>query len=166
MNLIKTITIDNFFTKEQAQNLCSSVYNLNYVENDLGKEIQNFNLVPPDSDELFSKVLNMNLKVDQDNSGSFRLPKGFIHFEGFESDNEWIFAVALQECTFNLFEHKSGINNATEEYRLNYLNLFDWDLMVNYVLKPGQGIMFRPWLFHSFDSGLIQLFRLTENEKL
>jgi hypothetical protein len=40
--------------------------------------------------------------------------------------------------------------------------LFEWDLKTNYLLDPGQGILFRPWLFHSFDTGLIQMFRLRE----
>ena len=164
MSLIKTITIDDFYSKEQAQQLVAATYNLQYTQHDFGKQLQDFNLLPPDADALFSTALNKSLTVIEDNSGVFRIPKALIHFEGFDSTNEWVFAVALQESTFNLFEHKSGAKTALDNYKLNYTNLFDWDLTVNYILKPGQGIMFRPWLFHSFDSGLIQMFRL--NEKL
>jgi hypothetical protein len=160
---IKTITIDRFYNQDEANRLASSVYGLSYSDMEFGKEIENFSLVPPDADAIFSKVLNMKLTVDQE-SGTFRIPKRFIHFESFESLNDWIFVVALQESTFNIFEHKTGILDARESYKLGYMNLFEWDLTVNYILKPGQGIMFRPWLFHSFDSGLIQTFKL--NEKL
>ena len=164
MTFIKTLTIDGFYTDEQAKHICSSVYYLQYSDNDFGKQIENFNLVPPSANELFSSTLNMNLEVNEDSSGIFRIPKMFTHFEEFSNTNEWVFVVALQESTFNIFEHKTGVKNALEEYKFNYRNLFEWDLTVNYILKPGQGILFRPWLFHSFDSGLIQMFRL--NEKL
>jgi hypothetical protein len=76
--------------------------------------------------------------------------------------SDWIFVVALQESTFNVFEHQSGATTALNGYKYNYRNLFEWDLQINYVLKPGQGVLFRPWLFHSFDSGVIQVFRLKE----
>lgn len=165
MSRIKTITIDDYYSRQQADQLTSVVYNLQYTEKEFGKEIENFNLIPPDADVLFSKTLNMNISVDQE-SGTFRIPQRFIHFEPFEGPNDWLFAVALQESIFDIFEHKSGAITALDGYKFAYRNLFDWDLTCNYILKPGQGIMFRPWLFHSFDTGLIQIFRLKENEKL
>ena len=70
--------------------------------------------------------------------------------------------VALQPSTLNIFEHKSGATSALQEYKFNYRNLFEWDLQINYLLKPGQGVFFRPWLFHSFDTGLVQIFRMNE----
>lgn len=164
MASIKTITIDGFYSTEESNTLINSVYDLGYSEFDFGKEIENFNLVPENANSLFSSALNMNLGVNEETSGVFRIPKSFIHFEGFSSSDDWIFVVALQESTFNIFEHKSGIKDATQGHLLNYFNLFEWDLTVNYVLKPGQGILFRPWLFHSFDSGLIQLFRIVEHK--
>jgi hypothetical protein len=102
--------------------------------------------------------------VNEEQSGIFRFPEIFIHFEGFDATNEWVFAVALQQSTFNVFEHKDGAVNALQSHEFNYRNLFEWDLKVNHVLDPGQGVLFRPWLFHSFNSGLIQTFRLKEKE--
>ena len=163
MSNIKTLTIDDFYSKDQARQLTQAVYYLGYSEHDFGREIENFNLVPPDADELFTHALNMKMTVDPERSGVFRLPKTFIHFEDFNSLQDWMFVVALQESTFNLFEHKSGAVDARQGHNFRYRNLFEWDLTVNYILKPGQGILFRPWLFHSFDSGLIQLFRMVEN---
>lgn len=166
MIFIKTMTIDGFYTQEDAFRLTSAVYNLTYSEHDFGKQIENFNLVPENANKLFSDAFRMNLSVDEDNSGVFRIPTQFTHFESFDSPNDWLFVSALQESTFNIFEHKSGAKSALDGYQFNYRNLFEWDLTVNYILKPGQGILFRPWLFHSFDSGLIQLFRLKENESM
>jgi hypothetical protein len=164
MSILKTMTIDGFYTQEEATNLENVTFNLQYKPTEFGDEIPEFNMVPENADEIFSNVLKIPVTVKQETSGIFRLPNrnNFIHFEGFDSIREWIFAVALQQSTFNVYEHQSGITSALEEYRFNYMNLFEWDLMVNYVLKPGQGIFFRPWLFHSFDSGLIQIFKLEE----
>jgi hypothetical protein len=119
-------------------------------------------MVPENTNSMFSTILDTNIVVDEERSGVFRFPELFIHFEEFNGTDEWVFAVALQQSTFNVFEHKSGAKNALDKYQLGYRNLFEWDLQINYVLKPGQGVLFRPWLFHSFDTGLIQVFRLKE----
>lgn len=162
MSIIKTITVDGFYTEEYACNTADVVLSLQYSPSEFGQEIINFNMIPESADELFSTVLNRKVTVIEDSSGVFRIPKLFIHFEGFDSVNEWLFVVALQESTFNLFEHQRGAKTALDNYKHNYQNLFEWDLTVNYQLKPGQGIFFRPWLFHSFNNGLIQTFRLRE----
>ena len=161
--LVKLITVDGFLTEEQAINLTNTVRNLQYTEKDFGKEIENFNLVSPDADQLFSTIINTNIKVDEDRSGVFRFPQLFVHFEEFDSMNEWVFAVALQPSTFNIYENLNGPKTALDGYQLGYRDMFQWDVTTNYLLQPGQGILFRPWLFHSFDSGLIQIFRLTEH---
>ena len=163
-HLVKIISVDGYYSEEQAKSLTAAVFNLTYVESDLGKQIENFNLVDPDANKQLSGILNTTIEVDED-SGVFRLPANFIHFEEFDGLNEWMFAVALQQSTFNVFEHMSGIVNATQGYRnINYKNLFEWDLRINYLLAPGDGILFRPWLFHSFDQGLVQIFRLKEKD--
>ena len=160
-HLVKTITVDEFYSEEQAKVISDITYNLSYQSTDLGEEIPNFNLVPPDMNEMISNILGTKMEVDEE-SGSFRLPKNFVHFEGFDSTNEWMFVVALQQSMFNIYEHVSGVNNALQEYKYNYRDMFQWDLMVSHILKPGQGVLFRPWLFHSFDSGQIQIFKLKE----
>ena len=162
MAFIKTMTIDGFYTKEEAINLSYVVKNLQYTKTDFGHEIDGFNAVAPDSSDLFSDVLGKKVSIDLDRSGVFREPELFIHFEDFQELNEWLFVVALERSTFNTFEHKSGAKTALDGYQFRYRNLFEWDLTVNYLLEPGQGIFFRPWLFHSFDQGLIQIFRLKE----
>ena len=161
-SLVKIITVDGFFTKEQADELTAITYNLQFDETEFGKEIPNFNLIQPDFNKHASIIFNTTIKVDENRSGFFRIPKQFIHFEGFDSLNEWIFVVALQKSIFNVFEHKSGSANALQGYKYGYNNLFEWDLTINYEIQPGQGVMFRPWLFHSFNTGLLQTFRITE----
>lgn len=162
MALIKTMTVDDYYLKDDASRIYEVVRNLNFKETHLGKEIVDFNMVSDDADVIFNQVFPKKVKVDLDKSGIFRYPELFIHFEDFESLDDWMFVVAIDSTTFNIFEHKSGAKSAIDNYKFNYQNLFEWDLTVNYQLAPGQGVFFRPWLFHSFSSGLIQMFRLKE----
>lgn len=160
--LVKIISVDGFFSHEEAKRLSYTTDMLQYAQKEFGKEIENFNMVPENANEMFSNILGTDIEVDEERSGVFRFPELFIHFEEFDKTNEWVFAVALQQSTFNVYEHQSGAKSALDGYKFNYRNLFEWDLNINYVLKPGQGILFRPWLFHSFDTGQIQVFRLKE----
>ena len=88
-----------------------------------------------------------------------------IHFEAFDSLNEWCFVVALERTTFNLYHHVSGAKSALDGYKFNYRNLFEWDYDVNILLQPNQGIFFRPWLFHSLENGIIQYYKILTEEK-
>lgn len=158
------MVVDGFFKQNDAENLCAITNNLQYVDHEFGQQIEQFNMVPENANELFSNILNTKIEVDEDNSGVFRKPVTWIHFEPFDGPNEWLFFCALTETTLNIFEHQSGATTALDEYKFNYKNLFEWDLQIDFVLKPGQGILFRPWLFHSFNGGLIQMFKLREVE--
>jgi hypothetical protein len=160
--LVKIITVDNFFPQEEAIRLSMITNGLQYRDFEFGQQIENFNMVPENANELFSTILNTDIEVDQEQSGVFRKPVSWIHFEGFDGPNEWIFACALHQSTFNVYEHQSGAITARDGYEFAYKNLFEWDLKINYILSPGQGVLFRPWLFHTFDAGIIQVFRLRE----
>ena len=162
MRLLKVITVEDFYDQQTANQIATVIENLPMVENEYGQEPENFNMVSDDASEMFSEGLNKNVTVIEEQSGLFRIPKIFIHFESFEYPQDWAFAAALRPTTFNIFEHKSGVKTALQEYKFDYKNLFEWDLTVNYQLSPGQAVFFRPWLFHSFHSGLIQTFRLKE----
>ncbi len=165
-SIVKVMTVDGFFTPEEATRLVNITYRLQYQPTPFGDEIPNFNMVGETTNELFSQILNTRINIIDEQSGIFRKPSNLIHFESFENLNEWIFMVALQPSTLNIFEHRTGIDNALRGHQFNYRNLFEWDLQVNYLLKPGHGVLFRPWLFHSFDTGLIQIFRLTEHDNI
>jgi hypothetical protein len=162
MALIKTMTIDEFYTKEEAKRIHSVINNLSMTKVEFGKELENFNMVPENANQLFSRALNIPVEVIEERSGIFRNPEWFIHFEEFDSLNEWLFVVAIDHTTFDLYEHQSGAKSALDGYKFNYKNLFEWNHCVNYQLAPSQGIFFRPWLFHSFISNLIQVFRLKQ----
>ncbi len=162
MSRIKTITVDDYYTTEGATAIANVVSSLPFVEMDFCRQIEQFNMVPPDIDDMFRAVLNMKMVTDLENSGFFRVNKPFIHFESFDSPEDWMFVVAIQESIFNVYENKQGQKTALDGYALDYQNFFQWNLISTHILQPGQGILFRPWLFHSFDSGVIQVFKTVE----
>jgi hypothetical protein len=165
--LVKIITVDGFLSQEDGIRLSNITRGLQYVQKEFGQEIDQFNMVPEGANEMFSNILNTKIEVDEDLSGVFRKPELFIHFEGFDTLNEWVFVCALDQTMFNIYEHETGAKSALEGVNFNYRNLMEWgtNTKVSYELKPGEGVLFRPWLFHSFDGGLVQIFRLREKEE-
>ena len=157
--LTKIIHIDDFFADDVTE-IYNTVATLQFTEHEFGNEIENFSLVFPDIENVFSRVLNEPISLYENRSGIFREPYGFIHFEGFNYVTDWCLAIAIKETTFNVFEHHSGARTALDEYRHNYRDLFAWDLKTNIVMKPNNCLFFRPWLFHSFIGGLTQMYYL------
>jgi|APGre2960657373_1045057.scaffolds.fasta_scaffold13880_3 hypothetical protein len=170
MSVAKLIHADNFFVPEEAERLLLISRSLQFTEKEYGLEVDQFNLTFPGLDPIFSKLVGEEVTVDEERSGIFRKPTNcLIHFEGFDTLNEWCFIIALERTTFNLYNHleKFGVINARsalDEYRWNYQNLFEWDIYTNILLEPNQGVIFRPWLFHSIENGLVQYYRLVNKK--
>ena len=163
--MIKILCADAFFTEGVVDKLVNIAYVLPFEDNEYGQEIMNFNMVPPDLDPIFSKMVGEPVSVIDSLSGVFRKPIHGIHFESFESAEDWIFYIALEPTTFNLYNHIEDVNkvnsrNALEGYRWNYQNMMEWDCYCNILLEPNQGVIFKPWLFHSLAGGLVQVYRL------
>ena len=83
--IVKLIHADNFFPQDDANRLFLITKNLQFVEKQYGLEVDNFNLVFPGLDPVFSKVIGEEITVDTNRSGGFRRPMDcIIHFEEFE----------------------------------------------------------------------------------
>ena len=167
--MIKILHADNFFDHDSIDKLTKVAYSLEFVSKEYGEEIENFNLVPPDLDPIFSKLLGENVTVIDELSGVFRKPVLNIHFESFDSEHDWVFLTALETTTFNLYNHiedygKVNARSALDGYHWNYKNMFEWEVYTNIILEPNQGVIFKPWLFHSAVGGLTQIYRLTEKK--
>lgn len=159
--MIKLLHADNFYNEQDLHSIYNITRNLQFVEKEHGFEIENFNLIFPGLEPIFSKFVGEEVIVDEERSGIFRKPNLRIHFEGFDNLSEWIFAVALERSTFNLYHHLSGAKTALDGYLFDYYNLFEWDVHTNVLMQPNDGVIFRPWLFHSFEhEQLIQIYRL------
>lgn len=168
--MIKLLQADEFFNPEALEMLLGVGNGLQYVKKEYGEEVDQFNLVPPDLDPIFSRLLGEPVTVIDELSGVFRKPVLNIHFESFETPNDWVFIVALERTTFNIYNHiedygKINARSALDGYKWNYQNMFEWDVHTNIVLEPNQGVIFRPWLFHSAVGGLTQVYRLTRKQE-
>jgi hypothetical protein len=168
---IKLIHADGFFPKGEAEGLCSVVQGLQYVEKEYGLELENFNLILPDIHLVFSKILGEDVIIDRERSGLVRKPyNNMIHFESFESPDEWCFILALEKTTLNIYKHIKDIRyndidqvdskNVLDGYQFNYRNLFEWDVTSNILLDCNQGVFIRPWVFHSLQDGTVQYYRI------
>jgi hypothetical protein len=175
--MVKLIHADGFFPDNEATALKNLVERLQFVETNHGLEVANFNLIFPDSEQIFHKVLGERVTVDTKRSGVVRRPNhNLIHFEEFESSEEWCFMVALENTIVNFWYHldpkgemgelgTTDAHHAMEGYEYNYKNLFEWRIHTNILLETNQCLFFRPWVFHSLESGLIQYYRLLADNK-
>jgi hypothetical protein len=161
IDLLKTY---DFFSDSDVKSLFNIVNSLSFIEKEYGFEIDHFNFIIPNLNPIFSKLLADDVIIDEENSGIFRRPKTFIHFESFNSLSDWIFIIALEPTIFNLYYHvPTNSKSALDQYQLNYRNFIEWNYYTHILLEPNQGIIFRPWLFHSLQNGIIQLYKLKGN---
>lgn len=168
--MIKFLCADSFFTDDTPQRMVAVSESLNFVQKEYGQEVDQFNLVAPGLDPIFSKLLGEEVTVIDELSGVFRRPILNIHFESFEADTDWVFYIALEQTTFNFYNHiadfgQVNARNAIDGYKWNYWNLHEWDCYANLQLEPNQGVIFKPWLFHSAVGGLVQVYRLKKKEQ-
>jgi len=174
-SMIKLIHADGFFPNNDAENLKNLAKNMNFIDTKNGKEVPNFNLIFPDSEIIFNKVLGERVMVDISQSGILRKPNNnLICFQDFESTEEWCFMVALEPTTVNFWYHTDNTNslgdlapvnarNALTNNEFNFRNLFEWKIHTNILLEQNQCLFYRPWTFHSLEDGLIQHYRLTSD---
>lgn len=177
-SMVKLIHADGFFPNNDAENLQKAAASLIYLETKNGLEVQNFNLIFPDSEIIFHKVLGERVIVDTEKSGVIRKPyHNLIHFEDFETTEEWCFMVALEPTTVNFWYHiddsqklgewsKVNAKTALEGTNFNYKNLFEWKIHTNILLETNQCLFYRPWVFHSLEEGMIQYYRLLADKKI
>lgn len=163
--MTKLICADNFFMDGTVDKLVDVSKSLPFHENEYGHEVLDFNMVIPDLDPIFSRMVGNPVHTIDSLSGVFRKPMSGIHFESFDSFDDWIFFISLEHTTFNLYNHiedvgKSNSRNALDGYGWNYQNLLEWDCYCNLLLEPNQCVFIKPWLYHSLNGGLVQVYRL------
>lgn len=176
-SMVKLIHADGFFPNNDAANLKALADGLNFVQRPYGYEVSDFNLIFPDCESIFYKVLGERVTVDPKRSGVLRKPNNnAIHYEEFSSSEEWCFVVALEPTTVNFWYHLDPKGETgelgTPDYRhalegvdFDYNNLFEWNIHTNIVLEANQCLFFRPWVFHSLETGLVQYYRLLADKQ-
>lgn len=174
--MVKLIHADGFFPENQIASYQNVIRHLSFGPAQYGEELSNFSMIPPGVEPVFSAVLGERVKIDGTRSGIFRKPYNhLVHFESFDSLNEWCFIIAIEKTTLNLFHHISkhgdgeispiDAHTALDGYRFNYRNFFEWTLHTNIALQPNNGAFIRPWVFHSLEDGIVQYYRLLTDNK-
>lgn len=174
--MVKYLLTTDLYNEKDLKSYLRVINQLEFIDKEYGREVNDFNLILDGLEPIFSKVLGERVIIDHAKSGIFRKPhNNLIHFESFSSLNEWCFLLALEPNTLNFYYHlKDYFNegyrtwdskNALEGYKFNYKNSFEWDVHTNILLEPNEGIFFRPWNFHSLNDNLIQYFRLISDTK-
>lgn len=164
-NILNFIHTSNFYSTDQANGLADIARSLQYSPCEFGVMTENFNYIQPDSEKIFSEVLNTKVTIS-DSSGIFYKPNNGIHFDSFSDFSRWKFVVAVEPSIFTMFYHNSGAKSALERYDFNYNNLFDWEYQTQILMEPGQGLFYRPWMFHSLASGsIVQMFDIITSSK-
>ena len=166
-SVLNFIHARDYFPERDAENYLLAVKNLKFEPMQYGREIQNFNLILPETDMLLGEMLGENFaKVDEERSGTFRYPwDDVIHFEEFDTLGEWRLAVALEDTVFRTYYHTQGFKTVldckNQEWKtLDYTNRDEWNLETQINLRRNDSVFYRPWVFHSFQEKLIHCYTI------
>ena len=152
----------NFY--QDITQLSSLISNLEFHESFYGYEVKDFRHLPAGIEDHVCAAVNNKVIITK-NSGSFRKPYPIIHFENFTEKMQLVLVVALEQTTFSTYEHESGASNVfhvtdLNEFMKSELVSEKWKQTAKIILKPNDFIVFNPWVWHSFDEKLIQVFYL------
>jgi len=128
-----------------------------------------FNLIFNDIDLVIGKMVGDIVEIDRPSSGTLRRTiNEVIHFEDFEDLNDWRFVVSLEENEFKTYIHKDGYKSVldfikdeqSQDKELDYINKDDWEVETSIKMKPNDVLFYRPWIFHSFQDGILHYYKL------
>jgi hypothetical protein len=161
---------------DNAKQFCEIISKLNFVESTFGQEVKNFNHKPDELAEAISYILGRPLQHSE-NSGLYRKPFPFIHFENWTPQSAFAAAIALEDTVFYTYKHKElGIYNVLQMAEKakemdkfieeNSQNFDNWETIATINLKQGDLIVLQPWVWHSFEEDkLIQVFHFNRKEQ-
>lgn len=162
-SVLNFIHARDFFTPEVANNFSSVAKGLleKHQPMEYGLEIPQFNMTYPEMEMLMGAMLGDYMKVVEEKSGTFRIPyDNLVHFEFFDSLHEWRLAVSLEDNMFRTYRHVSGARDARIGYEFDYHNPDEWKVETQINLAAGDAILYRPWVFHSFEAKHIHCYTI------
>jgi hypothetical protein len=168
-SVINYIHARDYFPKDEVDQLRPLVQDVHWADKKFGKEMEHFNLIFNDIDLVIGKMVGDMVEIDRPASGTLRRTiHEIIHFEDFEDLNDWRFVVAIEDNEFNTFIHKDGYKNILDYTRdenedkpeLDYLNRDEWEVETTIKMKPNDVLFYRPWIFHSFQDGILHYYKL------
>jgi hypothetical protein len=132
-----------------------------------GDEVKNFNHTPQELINVFQTIVRMPLQYGE-NSGTYRKPHTFIHYENFQATSVYVAYLALEDNNVKIYQH-----NNTNAYHVLEIqeemekfipeNCFDeskWNVVADIKLKKGNLLLVQPFQFHSLEKKLVQVFYL------
>jgi hypothetical protein len=168
-SVINYIHARDYFPAGEAERIPYLVDSVNWVDKKFGSEMEHFNLIFKDIDLVLGKMVGDIIEIDRPNSGTLRRTlKNVIHFEDFEDLNDWRFVVAVENNTFitynSLYGYKTFLDYVKDESEdkptLEYLNNSQWEVESTIQMKANDVLFYRPWVFHSFDDGILHYYKL------
>jgi len=143
--------------QKDVSQISTVIPTLSFTKNTLGDEINDFCVTNPMLSDLAEYLPQYKSK---ENSGLFRKPYDLIHFESFDSIDEWVVIYCIESFIFNTYTQKD-INYVFDIADITDIeDVFnnEWITEAEIIVKPGQILMFRPWLFHSISGGIGHYF--------
>jgi hypothetical protein len=164
---INYIHARDYFPKGEIEQFRPWIEGVKWVDKKFGQEMEHFNLIFQDIDLVLGKMTGDFLEVDRPNSGTLRKTlHEVIHFEDFEDTNDWRFVVAVEDNEFKTYIHRNGYKSMLDYIKqdstesLDYLNVNEWELESTIKMKPNDVLFYRPWVFHSFQDGILHYYKL------
>lgn len=170
-SVINYIHARDYFPKGEIEELLPWVdpSSIKWVNKKFGLEKENFNLIFENIDIIMGKMVGDLVDIDKPNSGILRKTMHeVIHFEDFEDTNDWRFVVSLEDNEFNTFIHKNGYKSMLDYLKddsedlqeLDWLDTDQWEIEATIKMKPNDVLFYRPWIFHSFQEGILHYYKL------
>jgi hypothetical protein len=168
-SVINYIHARDYFPKDEIEHLRPLVDDVSWIDKKFGKEMEHFNLIFEDIDLVLGKMVGDMVEIDRPNSGTLRRTlHEVIHFEDFTDLNDWRFVVAMDENEFKTYVHKDGFKSVIDYIKdeseekpiLDYSNKEDWIEEAVIKMKPNDVLFYRPWIFHSFQEGVLHYYKL------
>lgn len=166
---INYIHARDYFPPGEIEQFRPWIEHVNWIPMKFGHEIENIHLIFPNIDVIMGKMVGDFLEVDRSASGTFRrtLP-GIIHFEDFDSLDDWRFVVACDANMFKTYSHVHGYKHHLEyvadesegKPELAYLDDTQWKEEAMIKMQPNDVLFYRPWLYHSFQDGILHYYKL------
>lgn len=166
-SVLNVIHARDFFTANDAASFAAVGTGLleKYKPMEYGYQLPNFNMTHPEMDLILGAMLGDMVRIIDKESGTFRVPyNDLVHFEYFDSLDEWRLAVALEDNIFQTYRHISGVKDARYGYQFDYQNRKEW-IAESYINLPaGDAVIYRPWVFHSFEGKHIHCYKVLVNQ--
>lgn len=161
--------VENFHAN--AEKFYEIIDKLVFENSMFGDEVVNFHHNPPEILKTIETIVGRPVKYGL-NSGVYRKPHEFVHYENFNPSSIYVGIVALEDVQMKIHKHKDTksyhivqITEPVEDFIRN--NCFDkekWETLADLKIYQGDMVLVQPWMFHSLEKKLVQIFHFEKLE--